>query len=210
MTMKSIRPSASVKYDNTGRVVVVTGGAQGIGRAIVEEFAQSGASVVCFDLQQLAAADCPPRVVYIRGDVASEEDCRGVIESTLKQFGGLDVLVNNAAIQPPASYVPVHQLEKSAWDRMIAVNFSGYYLMTKHAVPVMLRQRSGVIVNLASGQGHRTTRSVPAYGPIKAANLMQTMQWGVEYAREGLRVVSVSPGAIKYAAGAGVAGRTRR
>jgi NAD(P)-dependent dehydrogenase (short-subunit alcohol dehydrogenase family) len=60
----------------------------------------------------------------------------------------------------------------------------------------MLTQRSGVIVNMASGQAHRTARQVPCYGPIKAANLLQTMQWGVEYARQGIRVVSVSPGAI--------------
>ena len=60
----------------------------------------------------------------------------------------------------------------------------------------MKRQQSGVVVNLASGQGHRTARQVPAYGPVKAGNIMQARQWGVEYARDGIRVVSVSPGAI--------------
>lgn len=60
----------------------------------------------------------------------------------------------------------------------------------------MRDQQSGVVINIASGQGHRTTRQVPVYGPIKAANLLQAMQWGIEYARDGIRVVSVSPGAI--------------
>jgi NAD(P)-dependent dehydrogenase (short-subunit alcohol dehydrogenase family) len=194
--MNATRPQARVQYDNTGRVALVTGGAQGIGRAIVEAFAASGANVLCFDVKEIAPAELPKGAAFVCGDVSREVDCRRAVETAVQQFGGLDVLVNNAAIQPPASYVPVHKLEQSAWEQMIAVNFSGYYLMAKHALPAMLRQHSGVIVNLASGQGHRTTRQVPAYGPIKAANLMQTMQWGVEYAREGIRVVSVSPGAI--------------
>ncbi len=79
---------------------------------------------------------------------------------------------------------------------MVAVNFSGYMLMAKYVLPQMRHQKSGVIVNMASGQAHRTARQVGAYGPIKSANVMQSRQWAVEYAREGIRVVSVSPGAI--------------
>jgi NAD(P)-dependent dehydrogenase (short-subunit alcohol dehydrogenase family) len=79
---------------------------------------------------------------------------------------------------------------------MLAVNFSGYMQMAKYVLPLMKRQQSGVIVNIASGQAHRTARQVGVYGPIKSANIMQARQWGVEYARQGIRVVSVSPGAI--------------
>jgi NAD(P)-dependent dehydrogenase (short-subunit alcohol dehydrogenase family) len=79
---------------------------------------------------------------------------------------------------------------------MTRVNFFGYTYMAKYALRQMRQQQSGVVVNLSSGQGHRTARQVPVYGPIKAANLLQAMQWGVEFAREGIRVVSVSPGAI--------------
>jgi NAD(P)-dependent dehydrogenase (short-subunit alcohol dehydrogenase family) len=106
------------------------------------------------------------------------------------------VLINNAAIQPPASYVPVDELSSDLWQRMIDINLSGYTWLAKHALRQMKQQQSGVIVNMASGQAHRTAREVPVYGPIKAANLHQARQWGVEYAREGIRVVSVSPGAI--------------
>ncbi len=112
-------------------------------------------------------------------------------------FGGLDVLVNNAAIQPPASYVPVHKLDTQLAERMVGVNFMGYTYMAKHALNVMQQQQSGVVVNIASGQGDRTARGVPIYGPIKAANILQAMQWAVEYARQGIRVVSLSPGAIE-------------
>ncbi|MFN3189646.1 MAG: SDR family NAD(P)-dependent oxidoreductase [Aureliella sp.] len=190
------RPGGTVHYDNSGRVVVVTGGSQGIGKSICEHFARSGANCVCMDLIEPARSENPERIHFENGDTSIESDCRRVVEHTVEQFGGIDVLVNNAAIQPPDSYLPVDQLSQATWDRMIGVNFSGYTFMAKHVLRVMKQQQSGVVVNIASGQGHRTARQVPCYGPIKAANILQTMQWGVEYAREGIRVVSVSPGAV--------------
>ena len=189
------RPVGGVQYDNRGRVVLVTGGSQGIGQGICEAFAKSGASVVCMDV---VASEFPEELSIheLKGDTSKEADCERVVANVVEQFGALDVLVNNAAIQPPESYVRVDQLSQEAWDRMLAVNLSGYTLMAKHALRVMLEQASGVVVNIASGQAHRTARQVPCYGPIKAANLLQTRQWAVEYARHGIRVVSVSPGAI--------------
>lgn len=194
--MSQTRPSGRVFFDNTARVVLVSGGAQGIGRAICEAFASSGASVVCLDVDAAAAAELPKGIVFIPGDTSREADCENAVAVTVKKFGGLDVLVNNAAIQPPASYVRVDELPAELWQQMLAVNLTGYTFLAKHALRQMREQGSGVVVNLASGQAHRTARKVPAYGPMKAANLLQAMQWGVEYAREGIRVVSVSPGAI--------------
>ena len=194
--MSSSRPLGSVKYDHTGRVVLVTGGCNGIGRAICEAFAESGAQVVCADLDDNAATWIRPAIAFRRTDVSSEDQCSRVVEETVSEYGGLDVLVNNAAIQPPSSYVRVEDIRSEDYHRMLAVNFSGYVYMAKSALKVMRQQQSGVVVNIASGQGHRTTRGVPTYGPIKAANILQAMQWGIEYARDGVRVVSVSPGAI--------------
>ncbi|QEF98265.1 2,5-dichloro-2,5-cyclohexadiene-1,4-diol dehydrogenase [Stieleria maiorica] len=194
--MNPKRPSGSVRYENQGRVVIVTGGCSGIGRAICDAFAQSEAMVICADVDDASAADLPDGIDYVHCDVASEADCKTVATHAVNHHGGIDVLVNNAAIQPKSSYAPIHQLDSDTWRQMLAVNLSGYHWMAKHVVPVMLQQRSGVIVNLASGQAHRTAREVGTYGPIKAANVMQTRQWGIEYARHGIRVVSVSPGAI--------------
>ncbi|MCE9524712.1 MAG: SDR family oxidoreductase [Planctomycetales bacterium] len=194
--MSQVRPRGNVTIDNSGRVVLVSGGAQGIGLAICEAFAASGASVVCLDVDAQAGATLPKSILFVRGDTSSEADCRDAVAATVRQFGALDVLVNNAAIQPPASYVRVDELPAELWQRMLDVNLSGYTYLAKHALKQMREQGSGVVVNLASGQAHRTARKVPAYGPIKAANLLQAMQWGVEYARDGIRVVSVSPGAI--------------
>ncbi|MFN7733131.1 MAG: SDR family NAD(P)-dependent oxidoreductase [Pirellula sp.] len=190
------RPLGNVRYDHTGRVVLVTGGANGIGLAICEGFAHAGATVVCCDIDAAASTQMPPHCHFHSLDVAREPDCQRAIEWTVERFGGLDVLVNNAAIQPPSSYVRVEDVVLADAERMIAVNMIGYMNMAKHALKIMRLQRAGVVVNIASGQAHRTARGVPVYGPIKAASVLQAMQWGIEYARDGIRVVSVSPGAI--------------
>lgn len=191
----SPRPQGTVRYDNSGRVVFVTGGSNGIGLAICRCFASSGASVLCADLVEYPDLN-EERVQFVRTDVSQESDCQRAVAAAIEKFGALDVLVNNAAIQPPSSYVRVEDLKADDYHRMLAINFSGYTFMAKYALKLMREQRSGVVINIASGQAHRTTRGVPVYGPIKAANILQAMQWGVEYARDGIRVVSVSPGAI--------------
>lgn len=189
------RPQGTVRYEHSGRVVVVTGGSNGIGLAICRGFSKAGARVVCADITEYPDLS-DERVHFVRADVSQEFDCERVVQIALELFGGLDVLVNNAAIQPAASYVPVESLQESDVKRMLGINFLGYTWMAKYALRAMRQQGSGVVVNIASGQAHRTTRGVPIYGPIKAANILQAMQWGVEYARDGIRVVSVSPGAI--------------
>lgn len=189
------RPKGNVRYDHSGRVVLVTGGSNGIGLAICRGFSQSGAMVVCADVTEYPDLN-DEKVRFIRTDVADEEACQRAVEFAVESFGGLDVLVNNAAIQPASSYVPVESLCSADVAKMVGINFLGYTWMAKYALPVMRQQGAGVVINIGSGQAHRTTRGVPIYGPIKAANLLQAMQWGVEYARDGIRVVSVSPGAI--------------
>jgi NAD(P)-dependent dehydrogenase (short-subunit alcohol dehydrogenase family) len=191
-----MRPRGQVTYHNKGRIAVVSGGAGGIGRAICEDFRRSGATVVCLDVKVPPAGFLPRGVHFIRCDTSKDGECRDAIASTVERFGAVDILVNNAAIQPLESYQPVHELAPEVWERLVAVNFSGYTYLARHALAQMKRQQSGVVVNLASGQAHRSARQVPAYSPIKAGNLMQARQWGLEYARDGIRVVSVSPGAI--------------
>ncbi|MFT5467160.1 MAG: NAD(P)-dependent dehydrogenase (short-subunit alcohol dehydrogenase family) [Verrucomicrobiales bacterium] len=190
------RPKSSVQIDNSGRVVVVSGGAKGIGRAICEGFHQSGATVVALDVDEESAQQLSAGIEFKRCDVSSEDDCRAAIEAVIESHRGLDVLVNNASIQPPSSYRPIHEIPGDLWQKMLAINLTGYFNLAKPALAQMREQQSGVIVNIASAQGHRTAREVGVYGPIKSANLMQARQWGVEYARDGIRVVSVSPGCI--------------
>jgi NAD(P)-dependent dehydrogenase (short-subunit alcohol dehydrogenase family) len=156
----STRPLGTVSFRNDGRVVLVSGGAQGIGRAICQAFADSGACVASIDVQP--AAQALANVYYFQGDTSCEQDCRRCVEVVVERFGGLDVLVNNAAIQPPDSYVPLDAIQLETWNRMLAVNFTGYTLLAKYAVKQMLDQStttpansdphpaSGVIINMAS------------------------------------------------------------
>lgn len=194
--MSTQRPSGSVQFDNTGRVVIVTGGGSGIGRAIAERFLATGATVICFDVAEPLADESPSEIHYCRCDVSNAEEVRQSVEQVVGKHGGIDILVNNAAIQPVESFVPLDKLDPELWRKVIDVNVTGYTLMAQAVVRVMMQQQSGVLVNLASAQAHRTAREVPAYGPSKAANMMQAKQWAVEYARHGIRSVSVSPGAI--------------
>lgn len=186
----------SVRYQNDGRVAIVTGACSGIGWAIAAAFRESGAEVLAVDVNESRVHELPGGVRFHQADVGLEEDCEAAVQVAVEEWGGVDVLINNAAIQPPDSYLPMDQYPSDLWKRMVAVNLSGYAFMAKYALAVMRRQHAGVVINIASAQGHRTARGVPAYGPIKSANLMQARQWGVEYARQGIRVLSVSPGAI--------------
>lgn len=190
-----MRPPATVRYDNTDRVVLVTGGSGGIGMAICEKFLQSGAKAVgCVDVN-------PPeqtldRLHFFETDVSKPEVCEDTIRRVVDQFGAIDVLVNNAAIQPPASYGPLHEVDAKLIDLMVKINYNGYAWMARPVLRQMVAQGSGVVVNMASAQAHRSAPDVPAYSPLKAGNKMQAVQWALQYARHGIRVVSVSPGAI--------------
>lgn len=188
------RPTGSVQFDNRWRVVIVTGASGGIGAAIAHAFAESGAQVIGVDVNPPSEAH--ENVLFQATDVSDLAQCGEAVNLAVEKFGGIDVLVNNAAIQPVDSFVPLHELDAELWQKMLEVNVSGYTYMAMHVLPQMVKQRSGVIINLASAQAHRTAREVPAYGPTKAANLMQAKQWAIEYARYGIRVVSISPGAI--------------
>jgi len=192
--MNGSRPRGNVEYNCAGRVVIVTGGASGIGDAICRAFSAATAKVIAVDVSEPASGES--QIDYRRIDVSDQSQCAEVVQSVVADYGGIDVLINNAAIQPAESYKPIDELSADVWQRMIQINLCGYLHMAKHVVPVMKRQQSGVIINMASAQAHRTAREVGIYSPIKAANMMQAKQWALEYARDGIRAVSVSPGAI--------------
>ncbi len=129
-------------------------------------------------------------------DVSDFRQVENVVQRIVQEVDGIDVLVNNAAIQPVASFKPVHEIDPGLLEKMLQVNVSGYNWMARSVIPQMIKQGSGVVINLASAHAWRSSRDVPGYGPSKAANRMQAIQWALDYARQGIRVVSVSPGAI--------------
>ena len=183
------------------KVVIVTGGARGIGRAVVEAFAREGAKVGIghtgrsgTDADELVGAIGPGRAISLPGDVADEHDVALLIERTLAAFGRLDVVVNNAGICP---FTDVLELTADQFDRVQAVNCRSIFLMAQGAARVMKDTGGGVIVNVTSISGERFTdpRQL-AYCTSKAAANMLTRGLAVTLAPYRIRVNGVLPGTI--------------
>ena len=176
------------------KIAIVTGGASGIGRAVVRRFAEEGAKIAIFDVK--AEAEEAAREVSGRAFLVDVSDAAAVertVNEAADALGGLDVLVNNAG----SSHVrPLHATRDEDWRRMIDVNLSGVFHATRSAVTRMLAGNGGVIVNNASGSGPRPTRGEGAYAAAKAGVIALTQSAALEYGPK-IRVNCVSPGLIR-------------
>ena len=174
------------------KVVIVTGGAKGIGAGICRGFTEAGAIVICADIDEIAGEEISSICSNSEGqlnfhpcDVSLSEDCKKLVEAATK-FGRLDVLSNNAGIQPTDSYLAAHELPETMWDQIIDVNLKSTFLMSKYAIPHMKRQGGGVIINTASVQGLQSARGVSAYAASKGGQLSLTRQLALEYAEDNI------------------------
>jgi len=186
-----------------GKVVIVTGGAKGIGRDTALAFGRQGAAVAVVDVDLDAGrstvrdlTDEGGRGLLVSADVAVADECSSVISETVAAFGGIDVLFNNVGIQPLESYANVEGTTEEMWDRILSVNLKSCYLMSRVAIPEMRKRGGGVIVNTASVQGLQSMRLVPAYAASKGGILSLTRQMALDYASENIRVLAVNPGSI--------------
>jgi NAD(P)-dependent dehydrogenase (short-subunit alcohol dehydrogenase family) len=177
--------------DLKGKVVIVTGGAQGIGEAIARRFLEEGSRVVIFDIKEPGwSAD---GLIFMRVDVSDPVQVRGGVDEVYRRFGRIDILVNNAGVE---SYAPVHELDEGEWDRVINVNLKGCFLTSKYAIPHMLKNGGGVVINIASVQSIMVESKVPAYASSKAGLLGLTRSIAVDYAPR-IRAVAVCPGSVR-------------
>ncbi len=176
------------------KVVLVTGGAQGIGRAICELFAQEGALVVMTDVQAPPHDLDDDRISHQKLDVADADNWSAVVERVVVTHGRLDVLINNAGIV--YSYGPIHETRLEDYDRVVAVTQTGTFLGMRQVIPVKKRQGGGVIVNISSIWGSVGAPGAAAYHAAKGAVRNMTKNAAISYARNNIRVNSVHPGII--------------
>ncbi len=183
-----------------GRVALVTGAGQGIGRASALALARAGAEVAVNDVRPEAAGETAAavealgrRALAMPADVAVVSQIERMIARTAEAFGRLDVLVNNAGLIRPA---PFGQVTERDWDETFAVNARGVFFCMQAAAPLMARHGGGVIVNLASIAGRGSPTLSPPYAASKAAVISLTQQSARALARQGIRVNAICPGIV--------------
>lgn len=180
-----------------GKVAVVTGAGSGMGRAMVKLFCEQGARVVAADVsgaQDGLAAEIGEACVAIHADVSKSADVRAMLDLAVEQFDRLDVLCNNAGIQGPIA--DTADYDEDVFDQVIAVNLRGVFLGMKYAIPAMLANGGGSIVNTSSMAALVAFTGLPAYTASKGGVAMLTKLTAAEYAARGVRVNAILPGAI--------------
>jgi 2-dehydro-3-deoxy-L-rhamnonate dehydrogenase (NAD+) len=191
------------KIDLAGRNAVVTGGAQGIGRAIVERFLESGAAVAIWDrdrdLAQKTAAELNGRgrIAVVAADVTDYAKVETARDETVKALGRIDILVNNAGIAGPN--VPTWEYPIDAWRDVLSINLNGPFHCCRALAPLMIAQNYGRIVNIASIAGKEGNPNAPAYSASKAGVIALTKSLGKELAAYDISVNCLTPAAAKTA-----------
>lgn len=180
------------------RVVVVTGGASGIGLATVRRFAAEGAKVAIGDIADASEVvreitDQGGEALFLPIDVSRSADMQALIDAPVKRWGGLDVIFNNAGI-PMAR--PIEEVSEEDYDRLFAINVKGVFLGCKLALPELLRRGGGSIVNMSSSGGLLARASDPVYSASKHAVMGLTKGLAVTYAQRNVRINAVCPGPI--------------
>ena len=188
----------------SGKVAVVTGADVGLGRAVASRFGREGAAVVAVDKNNRDGTTVADEIrkmggcgIFVKADVSQEREVLAALEAAFREFKSIDVLYNNAAVLSYEHDAEAHELSLDVWDQTMAVNLRGAFLCAKHAIPLMLKNGGGTIINLASPTGIiGCAPNLTAYSTSKAGILGLTRVMAASYARKGIRVNAVVPGTM--------------
>lgn len=189
-------------FDLTGKVALITGGSRGIGLAIAEAYAAAGARVAVASRKQEAVDEAAAAIRRAGGEALGVAAHTGdgaavgaLVERVVEHFGGIDILVNNAATNP--HFGPFLSAEDSHWDKILDVNVKGYFRVAKTCIPAMRERGGGKIINVASVAGLEPQPMMGVYCVSKAAVLMMTEVLAAEVAADNIQVNAIAPGFVK-------------
>ena len=186
----------------SGKSILITGAASGMGKAMALLFACEGAKVSLFDSNANGLKDAKnvieskgEKALIFCGDVSEEKDCNNFYKESLKEFKKIDVLVNNAGIMD--DFLPVDKLKNEVWKRVMSVNLEGPFFLSRLVIPHYLEKRSGNILNISSVGGSNGARAGAAYTSSKHALIGLTKNIAFMYANDGIRCNAIAPGGVK-------------
>jgi NAD(P)-dependent dehydrogenase (short-subunit alcohol dehydrogenase family) len=188
-----------MKVNLDGKVALVTGAARGIGQAIADAFAANGARVVYADVDAATARQAAaksPHALALRMDVADEREVASAVAETLREFGRLDILVNNAGVNTLAHRVNIDRFPTEEWERILRVDLTGLFLVSRASAKPMLAQKSGRIINIASVLGLVPARLQCPFVAAKAGVVNLTKAMALELGAQGVLVNCIAPGSI--------------
>lgn len=182
----------------SGKIALVTGGSRGIGFAVAKILSENGVTVVITAKDHERVKKSASEIqnsIGIPADIRNTDDVKDVIDKTIKKFGRLDILVNNAGVFPQIKQL--HEIDEDDWNEVLDVNLTGQFRVTKEAIPY-LRKTSGSIINISSDAGLKAYEgfNADAYSASKAALILLTKCWALEYAKDKIRVNCICPGVV--------------